>query len=50
MSVLWGRLPTGQWGTPSYSQPDKERQLYGEKGTLNIENHVWGPNVLFRDK
>ena len=44
MSVLWGRLPTGQWGTPIYSQTaTEERQLYGEKGTLNIENHVWGP-------
>ena len=35
MSVLWGRLPTGQWGTPSYSQPaTEERQLYGKIGHI----------------
>ena len=35
MSVLWGRLPTGQWGTPSYSQPaTEERQSNGEIGHI----------------
>ena len=35
MSVLWGRLPTSQCGTPSYFQPaTEERQLYGEMGHI----------------
>ena len=35
MSVLWGRLPTGQWGTPSYSRPaTEERQPNGEIGHI----------------
>ena len=40
-------LPTGQWGTPHYSQPTTEEWLHltaiwGTWNTLNIENHVWG--------
>ena len=40
-------LPTGQWGTPHYSQPATEEWLHltaiwGTWNTLNIENHVWG--------
>ena len=43
-------LPTGQWGTPRYSQPATEEWLNliaicGTWNTSNIENHV-----LFRDK
>ena len=41
-------LPTGQWGTPHYSQPATEEWLHlitlcGTWNTLNIENHAWGP-------
>ena len=51
MSVLWGRLPTGQWGTPSYSQPATEkRQLYGEIGHIKHWKPcliiVWGPRCV----
>ena len=45
--VLCVILPTGQWGTPHYSQPTTEEWLHltaiwGTWNTLNIENHVWG--------
>ena len=40
-------LPTGQWGTPHYSQLATEEWLHltaiwDTWNTLNIENHVWG--------
>ena len=40
-------LPTGQWGTPHYSQQATEEWLHltaiwSTWNTLNIENHVWG--------
>ena len=52
MSVLWGRLQTGQWGTPSYSQPaTEERQLYGAIGHIkHWKTMSGGADVLFRDK
>ena len=40
-------LPTGQWGTPHFSQPATEEwmhltALWGTWNTLNIENHLGG--------
>ena len=41
-------FPTGQWGTPHYSQPTTGEWLHvtaiwGTRNTSNIENHVPGP-------
>ena len=48
MSVLWGRLPTGQWGTPSYSQPATEkRQLYGEIGHIKHWKPCLGTQMCY---
>ena len=47
-------LPTGQWGTPHYSQPATGEWLHFTARwwtcyTLNIENHVWGPRCVIFD-
>ena len=47
-------FPTGHWGTPHYPPPATEEWLYltaiwGAQNELNIENHLGGPDVLFRD-
>ena len=44
-------LPTGQWGTPHYSQPATDEWLHstGRWGTwniLDIENHLAGPRCV----
>ena len=46
--ALCAILPSGQWGTPQYSQRATEEWLHftatwRTRNTLNIENHVWGP-------
>ena len=46
--ALCAILPSGQWGTPQYSQRATEEWLHFTAtwrtwNTLNIENHVWGP-------
>ena len=48
MSVLWGRLPTGQWGTPSYSQPATGgQQLYGKIGHIKHRKPCLGALVSY---
>ena len=47
-------LPTGQWGTPHYSQPATEEwmhltALWGTWNTLYIENHLGGPGCVMFD-
>ena len=49
-----GILPTGQWGTPHYSQPATEKwmhltALWGTWNTSNIENHLGGPRCVIFD-
>ena len=47
-------LPTGQWGTPHYSQPATGEWMHltallGTWNTSNIENHLGGPRCVIFD-